>query len=213
MNSTILAPYVTPWSEEEERPFTIVQRDHGIGYADETLGDRDTQGILWTRRPLRPREGRPVFNGVHPARQRRAMRRLLCQVCAGPADQTPDGVLWILKDHHDDWPTWPNGMGVTEPPICIPCARLSAKVCPALRRGAAIVRAGLYPLAGVRGVLYRPGNTGPVAVEEVTVDFTDVSMPWIRAANLIRELGDCQIIDPDELPGRAGASSAREGES
>jgi hypothetical protein len=183
MKSEILAPYVTPWTKEQERPFAIIQRGPGIGYADETLGDRDSQGILWTRTPLCPREGRPEFNRVHPARQRRAMRRLLCQVCAGPADHTDDGVLWILKDHRDDWPTWPDGMAVTEPPICIPCARLSAKVCPALRRGAALVRARFYPLVGVRGTLYR-GGARPVRVEETTVAFTDPDIRWILAANL-----------------------------
>lgn len=70
------------------------------------------------------------------------------QVCAGPADRTDDGMLWLLTDHRTDWPGWPDRMGVNEPPVCLPCARLSVRLCPALRKGAALVRAGRYELAG-----------------------------------------------------------------
>ncbi|MGQ0841769.1 hypothetical protein [Actinokineospora sp.] len=98
----------------------------GIAYADETIGDRDRNGVLWTRMPSHPGHGTPEFGKVNSLRQRHAMRKLLCQVCAGPADLADDGVLWLLNDHRDDWPGWPNGMGVTEPPICLPCLRIAA---------------------------------------------------------------------------------------
>nr|CEL15905.1 conserved hypothetical protein [Kibdelosporangium sp. MJ126-NF4]CTQ93830.1 conserved hypothetical protein [Kibdelosporangium sp. MJ126-NF4] len=61
------------------------------------------------------------------------MRRLLCQVCGGPADRTADGVLWLLKDHRGDWVDWPDSMAVSEPPVCVPCVRMSARRYPALR--------------------------------------------------------------------------------
>jgi hypothetical protein len=200
MTAAIVAPYITAWSEEQEMPYTLIEHSRGIGYADETFGDRDRHGVLWSRTPLRLRHGRPEFGRVHPQRQRRTMQRLLCQVCAGPADQNEDGVLWILKDHRDDWPSWPNRMAVTEPPVCVACARLASKVCPALRRGAVLIRVGSCPIVGVRGMLYRSGGGRPVPVGPTTVAFDDPAASWVRAANLIRELADCEIIPFDDLP-------------
>ena len=121
---------------EKDAPFALVERrGGGIAYLDETLADRDRNGVLWFRTPFRPGQGRPEFGRVHPLRQRRTMLRLLCQVCAGPADRTDDGVLWLLQDHRDDWPSWPDGMGVTEPPICLPCVRTSVRLCPSAEEG------------------------------------------------------------------------------
>jgi hypothetical protein len=170
----LLVPYITAWSAEQELPYEVVERHgFGIAYADEGLMDRDDHGVLWRRMPARPGQGRPLFGEVHPLRQRRAMRRLLCQVCGGPADRTGDGMLWLLRDYRDDWPDWPEGMGVAEPPVCLPCAHTSTRLCPALRKGAAAIRARHAPLAGVRGALYKSGRLSPVAVGEAVVAFED----------------------------------------
>lgn len=191
----VVAPYVTSWSEEEDPPFVLVERRAGgIGYEDEMLADRDRDGVLWFRTPVRPGQGRPVFGRVHPLRQRRAMRRLLCQVCAGPADCNEDGVLWLLKDHREDWPSWPDGMGVTEPPICVPCVRTSLRLCPALRTGAAVVRAGSFGIAGVYGTRYCRKGPALVAVGPGIVTFDEPAIQWVRAVGLVRELWDCVII-------------------
>ncbi|OLF19394.1 hypothetical protein [Actinophytocola xanthii] len=193
-----LAPYITAWSDEEDSPCTVVERKGwGIAYADETLTDRDDGGVLWFRKPSRPRQGRPRFDQVHPLRQRRAMRRLLCQVCGGPADVTDDGVLWLLKDHRTDWPRWPENMAVTEPPICVPCVRVASRACPALRRGAAVIRVGSSPIVGVQGLLYRSGHAGPIPVGETIIAYDDPGIRWARAITLVRELRWCTILDAD----------------
>jgi hypothetical protein len=127
------------------------------------------------------------------------MRRLLCQVCAGPADHTDKGVLWLLQDHRDDWPNWPENMGVTEPPICLPCVRLSARHCPALRRGAVALRVRRFPVAGVYGALYSSDGTAPVAVGEANVSFDNPLIRWVHAATLVRELHDCTIVPLENL--------------
>jgi hypothetical protein len=194
----IVAPYITAWSGEPNEPVEVVGRAGGIGYRDEVMADRDRFGVLWSRTPWRPGEGRPEFGQVHPLRQRRTMLRLLCQVCAGPADLTDDGVLWLLKDHRDDWPGWPDRMGVTEPPICLSCVHESVTRCPALRKGAAVVRARHYPVAGVRGVLYR-GSVRLVAAGEATVAYDDPAIRWVRAMNLVRQLSGCTIIPITDL--------------
>jgi hypothetical protein len=123
------------------------------------------------------------------------MRRLLCNVCAGPADQNDQGVLWLVRDYRDDWPDWPNEMGVTEPPVCLPCARLSVHNCPALRQGYAAVRVGHYTVGGVYGQLYQPGRSHPIKTTVDIVAFEDPAINWTLATQLVRHLTDCTIID------------------
>lgn len=88
-------PYIVQWSEERDcsPELTVRQNGDGVGYADETPGDRDAHGVLWRQVTGRRGQGRPLFGSVHPLRQRRAMRRLLCQVCGRPADRDERGVL------------------------------------------------------------------------------------------------------------------------
>jgi hypothetical protein len=177
----------------------VVERpEGGIGYESETVADRDTNGVLWFRMSFQPGEGRPEFGKVHPQRQRRAMQRLLCQVCAGPADCTEDGVLWLLLDHREDWPAWPDGMGVTEPPVCVSCVRVSLRLCPALRKSATVVRAGSFVVAGVHGLRYQGGHA-PTALGSATVAFEDPAIRWVRAISLVRELQDCVILSLAEF--------------
>jgi hypothetical protein len=193
-------PYITSWSEERDPAYRLVERRGlGIAYLDETLHDRDDKGVLWYRTPFRPGHGEPVFGKVHPFRQRRAMRRLLCQVCAGPADQTSEGILWLLKDHREDWPGWPENMAVTEPPVCLPCVRIASRLCPALRKGAVTIRVRQAPVSGVRGTLYRRGDLVPVAMDEATIPYDDPAIRWVRAASLVRELHDCTIVEVADL--------------
>jgi hypothetical protein len=196
----IVVPYVTAWSAEQELPYEVMEHHgFGIAYADEILTDRDEHGVLWRRTLFRPRHGRPEFGQVHPLRQRRAMRRLLCQVCGDLADRTKDGVLWLLPDHRDDWASWPNGMANVEPPVCLPCVRTSVRLCPALRKGAIAVRVRDASIVGVRGALYKSGGASPVAVAEAIVTFDDPVIRWVRAANLVRKLHGCTIVPLKEL--------------
>ena len=195
----VVAPYVTSWSEESVWDAPVVPGERGIAYADEHVMDRDGDGVLWARCPSRCGRGRPVFGEVHPLRQRRAMRRLLCQVCAGPADRTEDGVLWLLVDWRHDWPDWPNRMGVVEPPICVPCARLSARMCPTLRRRAVAFRARHYPVAGVYGALYQRQGYAAVFTGPGEACFGDPMIRWIRATRLIRQVDDCTLIEVNDL--------------
>ncbi|SEP73239.1 hypothetical protein SAMN05216188_101316 [Lentzea xinjiangensis] len=103
-------------------------------------------------------------------------------------------VLWLLRDHRDDWEGWPEGMACTEPPVCVPCVALSLRLCPALRRGAAAVRVRQFELAGVRGALYRKGASGAVAVDDVNLAYDDPDIRWVVASALIRELRGCTLV-------------------
>lgn len=198
--SSSIAPYITAWSAEQDLPCTLVERpDHSIGYAPELLNDRDRHGVLWRRTALRHRVGRPEFARVHPLRQRRAMELLLCQVCGGPADQTDDGVLWLQRDHRDDWPRWPEGMASVEPPICLPCVPVARRMCPALRRGAVAVRVRECPVAGVRGVVYQQSVLAPAIATAGNFAYEDPAVRRVLASALIRELRGCVIVPFEEL--------------
>lgn len=198
LSHPILVPYATAWSTEQDPPTSLITIPGvGIAYADETLADRDRNGVLWFRTSYSPGQGRPNFGRVHPHRQRRAMLRLLCQVCGGPADQTADGVLWLIRDFRDDWPDWPNRMAVTEPPICRPCVRVSLDRCPALRKGAVTFRARRYPVIAARGPVY--AGSPPKFTELATVALDDPKIRWLRAMILVRQVNDCTIIPLDKI--------------
>jgi hypothetical protein len=183
-------PYIVSWSSEQFLPATVVDRPgYGIAYTDEILADRDQQGVLWQRKSVSPGQGRPQFGQIHPLRQRRAMRRLLCGICGGPPDQNEQGMLWLVRDFRGDWPGWPEGMAVTEPPVCLNCARLSARLCPELRKGFVALRVGRSAVTGVRGVLYQGGPS------EINVALDDPTVRWVQAAHLLRQLTECTITE------------------
>ncbi|SMD22646.1 hypothetical protein SAMN05660733_06898 [Lentzea albidocapillata] len=194
----IVAPYITQWGAEQDlTPRLVVRPGGGVGYASELPADRDDHDVLWQQVTARPGLGKPEFGKVHPWRQRRAMRELLCQVCAGPADRTRDGVLWLLRDYRGDWPSWPEGMGSVEPPICAPCVATSLRRCPALQRGAVAVRAREFPIAGVRGTLYRQGVLAPAVLGVANLPYDDPNVRWMVAAAQIRELRRCTFISAE----------------
>lgn len=181
----IVAPFVTATSVEQDLRCSLIVRPAGlgVGYANELPGDRDDQGVLWHRVAERE-EGTPEFGRVHPARQRWAMSELLCQVCAWPADRTPDGVLWLLRDHRADWPRWPEGMASVEPPVCARCVAISLRRCPALQRGAVAVRVRKFAVAGVWGTLYRPGAFAPTPVSAAHLAYGDPKTGRVRRSEL-----------------------------
>jgi hypothetical protein len=194
-------PYITKWSGERGEPPTVIERrGRGISYADETPYDRDGHGVLWLRSGIKRGVGEPEFARVHPLRQRRAMHKLLCNVCAKPADRTDEGVLWLLRDFRDDWPGWPERMAVNEPPVCIPCARRASRMCPALRLGSVAVLSRRHPIAGVHGRLYQTtGTLWPKVVDYGDVPYGEPAARWIQASKLVRELLDCTIVPLESL--------------
>lgn len=199
-------PYITRWSAERDLNTRVVERYGRIAYEVEKPGDRDEHGILWCQTESRQGLGRPEFKKVHPQRQREVMGRLLCQVCAGPADQNTDGVLWLLTQvHDDDWTDWPEKCAADEPPICRVCASRAIRQCPALRQhGAIVVRAYECPVVGVRGALYEPSWPFPRLAGQILARFSYPGIGWVRASALVRELRGCAILPVEEVE-RVGA--------
>ncbi|WP_230423806.1 hypothetical protein [Streptomyces radicis] len=196
-----VVPYIAQWSEERDPQTTVVARRGGIGYADEIVHDRDEDGVLWARSTHRPGKGRPEFGKVHGLRQRRAMRRLLCQVCAGPADLNDNGVLWLLGEDPHNPASWPEDLLTSHPPLCLPCAATSVRLCPHLSRRYVALRVREFYLAGVWGTLYRPGFPQPVVADAAGIAYDDRRLRWLRGHQLIMRL---ETFTPVDLTSETG---------
>jgi hypothetical protein len=80
----------------------------------------------------------------------------------------------------------------------------SVRLCPALRKGAAVLRARDFSIAGVHGTLYKSGRVLPVKVKETIVALDDPGIRWVRAVHLLRELRGCTFVSTEELAAAAG---------
>jgi hypothetical protein len=198
-----VVPYIGSWTGEANCSTQVVRRpDNGIGYLDETILDRDQWDVLWTRIGSRVGVGNPLFKKLHPVRQRRAMSRLLCQVCAQPADHTEHGTLWLVPgDEVGGWADWPEQMTTIHPPLCLACARISVRMCPALRSGSVAVRAHSR-LRGVNGVVFEPAGRYPglaVTDRAEVIPYEDPEVAWVQAVLLARLLYNATVVDLDGL--------------
>ncbi|MGW8376903.1 hypothetical protein [Streptomyces sp. ODS28] len=192
-----VVPYVT--AHRTEQPLgkvVLAPGGLGIAYLLEDVYDRDEHGVLWERSGLN-RAGRPEFARLHPLRQRRAMHRLLCQVCGEPASRTEAGWLWLLGRDPHPWPGWPEKTAATHPPVCLPCADLARRLCPHLAAGYVALRARDPQPYGVHGLVYR--RTGHTATPDhaATLAYGEAGIAWMRAAQAVRALHDCTRIDLD----------------
>ncbi|MDX6353356.1 MAG: hypothetical protein QOF98_259 [Streptomyces sp.] len=202
-----LVPYITAWSSERPPRSLVVATEKGIGYADEGPYDRDVDGVLWTRCAWGPGKGRPEFGKVHALRQRRAMRKLLCQVCGRPADRTADGLLWLITEDPGNPGSWPNPLTTTHPPVCLTCAKRAVRACPYLGSEYVAVRASEFAPAGVHGALYRPGAPKPVVTQIGGVEYSDPRIHWLRAGQLIVRLDRFTVVDLEAECSAAGDAS------
>jgi hypothetical protein len=191
-------PYVAMWSAEEVQQASLVETRQGIAYTDESSVDRDHYGLLWSRVTSHQGVGVPHYRQMHPLRQRRAMNRLLCQVCAGPADHNDDGTLWLVPNQPPLWPGWPEQSQTTQPPLCTRCARIAVKACPSLKPGYIAIRAHSF-VNGAWGGLYRTGwpHPRPLLTETCTLNFGNPRLAWLQADQLARLLVDCKPAELD----------------
>jgi hypothetical protein len=160
-------PYVVAWSTEDATDVASGQlalRSEAftglwqVRYRDEQPTDRDRHGILWHRVAWAPGQGEPLYAEIHTLRQRRALSRALCQICAGTAQiwMTP-ALLWDehLAEHGPAAPYPTN-----DPPVCRPCAAMAARYCPELIRGRIYLSPRAWAITGVRGQLADPTGGG-----------------------------------------------------
>ncbi|MFI6112810.1 hypothetical protein [Kitasatospora sp. NPDC051164] len=192
-------PYVTAWSTETHPAATVVlhRTGQGIGYADETPYDRDSDGVLWIRQAIAQGAGKALFPTVHALRQRRAISRMLCQVCgADTLQQDPERQLFVLKDVGRPVD---EGELTTAAPVCPPCALIAVTHCPHLREHVAawVERPASW---GVAGVLYDPRTLLPVPGEDIVqVGYDDPALRWVLATRHVLSLHGCIAVDVNDL--------------
>jgi hypothetical protein len=192
-------PYITAWSGERVQPPPLIATGDGVAYAGQPQG-RGSDGVLWQLWGIKAGSGVPAWGDVHGPRQRRAMRKFLCQVCGGLADRDERGWLWLLEDEQDGSPTWPNGEMTTHPPVCRQCAPLAARMCPHLRRkGVVPVRVGKVILDAVYGQRHYSSPLGLVGGERDVFLIGSWRTKWIVGGQLAASLLECTVLDPAGL--------------
>jgi hypothetical protein len=192
-----VVPFITAWSSEKKHHTTLVAHRGRLAYADEHPLDRDTFGVLWRRIGISPGVGKPEYGRVHSLRQRRAMLRVLCQVCGGPAGKTSDGVLWLMGRAEYEREPWPSPIESPHPPVCLRCAVRAVQLCPHLRDHYIAVRVRRFHLAGVYGALYVPTLTAPKVIDVQTLALSDSRTSWLQASQFIVRLVDYRVVDLD----------------
>ncbi|MFD8967370.1 hypothetical protein ACFV0C_20645 [Streptomyces sp. NPDC059568] len=191
-----VVPYIACWSSEHRPTGVVVVRGGGIALADEGPYERDDMGVLWKRIGISPGHGRPEFGKVHFLRQRRAMRKLLCQVCGGASDRTREGTLWLVGEDPSEPGPWKPGDITGHPPLCVPCAVTAVRACPHLRKRYVALRVRSFAVAGVHGALYRPGSgVFPEMYDAGALRFEHWRIGWTLASQLMMELQEFTVVD------------------
>jgi hypothetical protein len=207
-----MVPHIAAWTEEESDVGVILGPfGQGIAYPNEQADDRDRYGVLHQRIPSNPGRGRPEYQRVHARRQREVMNGLLCQGCNGPSSQTELGWLWLLHDDRASEPaSWPENVGATHPPVCVPCALKATQQCPHLFESYIAVRVADPRPWGVYGNVYAPPRPGRAPAPEfrhgALVPYTDLMIGWVLAAQTVRLLRDCTLVALDDATATPGAA-------
>ena len=148
-------PWVATWTSEAEserwsRPFGDLLAAMGTARDDRELIDE--ADALWPAGRRQVWElgglhgvGEPIFNRLHPGRQRRAMLEGRCSVCA-----TVVAPPWTFVGHLSEKGRTP---AFREPPLCARCLPRALSACPGLR---AYIGAGTLSIVIVEGYMPVP---------------------------------------------------------
>jgi len=201
-------PYITCWEQEVQaaingaggkgsqirfQQLMVPGAPVTASYVDETPADRDAFGALWQRYPLAMGKGAPHFAKVHPARQRRCMTKMLCQVCGNPANFNEQGWQWLVT--HEDAARLAAGgdprVRTANPPVCNRCCDLARELCPHLLKGNALVRTPGFVPWGVYGIVADPAGASPGH----TVPYGDPRIHRTLAGQMLVTLQKVQVVD------------------
>ncbi|MEU3073309.1 hypothetical protein [Streptomyces laurentii] len=168
-------------------PRPLLHTPNGLAYTDEHAEDRSIEGVLLG------------VVGERSESQRFAMERLLCRVCAEPAERSRDGMLWLLplpSDTPDQRrrEDWPEGVMAIEPPVCGEHARAAP---PFWEGGYQVFYAAEAELVGVYGTLHPAPGVLADPVERI-LRFDDPRMPWMVATQFVRQLRRLTPAAPDQ---------------
>jgi hypothetical protein len=190
-----------------EQPALGVPPEPKLTYLDETTADRGHAGVLLSRctQNLDSRgkpTGTPLWEAVHPVRQRECIVDMLCHVCKADASDTDSGLLFLVTDEDDRArPGWPEGWSTAQPPLCLPHAKTTLDLCPGRVTALRVARP---LLGGIVGTLYRsspasPGGITPVTTHDVAglvdLHFSHPDTPMLLGMYYRLTLCDVTVID------------------
>ncbi|MEU7644829.1 hypothetical protein AB0B59_09255 [Streptomyces huasconensis] len=206
-------PYIVAREGEMEeslldlRAFLSSAGSSRISYWNETLGDRDGQGVLWARFSQSRDEhgdltGAPRWKMISTPRQREAMSKLLCQFCGEPA-RMPDGRLLFLNSKEECGPNPNTTIRTAQPPFCLKHARMAPQRCPHLaEHGYVALLTQSAPLYGVIGTPYQytaDRTIQAMACDGVPVPYGSAALDWIVAAQLVRTPRAYTVVNLEDL--------------
>lgn len=196
-------PYVAARSTDKgprkaELTVEFAPKGPRLAYTHTRPEDRDSHGNLWVRMAEPDKPGRVLYDSMHPHRQRVCMERMLCQICAEPADRDKRGWLFIDWRRGDSPPTWPERSITSMPPLCAAHVHVSLTQCPFLRRTEhAVLRVRRPHLYGVSGTLYRLTDAGwHASDDDALLPYNKPRHPGLLASRLHRELRHVTVVDP-----------------
>ncbi|MGW1157761.1 hypothetical protein ACWD48_05945 [Streptomyces sp. NPDC002519] len=201
-------PFIAAWSDERVQLPPVLGTQGGIALQGHPC---DAAGVSWKPWLEQPGVGEPEYGVVHGPRQRLAMWRLLCQVCARPVVRDNKlGWPWLLEDHRGEQ-GWPEREVTTHPPVCPECQPVAAIQCTPNRGNFVAVRVGRVLADGVYGQMYAPARH-PTPVGKKTVLFAgDARLRWVLGGQVAATLLDVTIVDMPQLDTHTPALRAEVG--
>ncbi|MFE5591199.1 hypothetical protein [Streptomyces sp. NPDC056549] len=207
-------PYIARWTREEDISPAVGGVDGVLRYT-EPIADAACrrQGVLWRRIARAPGGGEPIFQALHPVRQRTAMWNQWCQVCAQPvADEaaTMGGALYLGGTDAESGTQGPMAEGerTENPPLHIACAWESVSYCRHLLKGYTAARVARPHQWGVAGILHAPARGGVVPVGRMEATYGSVRLGWMLAERAIVQLAGVRAVDLVAEAERAGLLAA-----
>ena len=179
-------PYVTAYSDEEfDTGFDI---DLAQGSAGPRLRYPNPRHEDWMFDVLWPRQaphldGHPIFQQMHPLRQRECMLERRCQVCRQSALSPLGRLSWLLPGQVTS-----GLVCVSKPPVCVPCISDARNRCPHLHDAQTYTSSDYVP-RGVVGLVLLSADPD---FHEVSFADTSVLAVTLAMALIVRV--------PDLLP-------------
>ncbi|NML55373.1 hypothetical protein HHL19_16515 [Streptomyces sp. R302] len=204
-------PHVVRWTGEEDISPAVVNAGGVLRYVDPIVDAACRwQGTLWRRHARAQGKGTPIFEALHPVRQRRAMWEQLCQVCDGPTlaeAARHGGALYLVGASDDSGTVEPiqEGERTENPPVHIACAWESVGHCRYLLEGYTAARVARPVQWGIGGVLHMPSGRAVVPLpQRVELAHGTRELRWMLAERAVAQLRGVTPIDLVAEAERAG---------
>ncbi|MFD3729625.1 hypothetical protein [Streptomyces sp. NPDC058671] len=207
-------PYVARWTGEKDISPAVVGAGGVLRYAA-PIADAACrwQNALWRRLARAQGMGEPIFEALHPVRQRTAMWEQRCQVCGQSVAEEAaamGGALYLGGTDASSGTEDPMAEGerTENPPLHLACAWESVRRCRHLLQGYTAARVARPLQWGVAGILHAPARGTIVPVKRTEVPYGSARLGWMLAERAIVRLTRVRAVDLVAEAERAGLLAA-----